>query len=134
MNFAFSNFLEKFIERKESVEFLKIEQGDGGYSFVVDYDAIHSYQHPVNIDDVEKRAIYANGCFKAWLSCYEMMVLENFVLMPLEATQELIDNEMSGKVVPAALSEHARVVNNFKARYREMTEFQSKLNQKTFST
>lgn len=68
-------------------------------------------------------------CLKVWIGYVKFNAIpEGYVLMPKEATQELIEHEMQGKVLPAVMGSYERAVDNFKTRYKAMVEKQEEIN------
>lgn len=128
-------FAENYIAKGRSLEYLKIEQSeDGTLSYQPDWNAleeagIDDFEHT---NDLAEHAEYVTICLRAWLDCAKTKAVpKGYVLMPKEVSQELIEHEMQGKVLPAVVGSYERAVESFKHRYKSMLEKQEEINQKT---
>lgn len=128
-------FAENFIAKGRSLQYLKIEESeDGTLSYQPDWNAIEE----AGIDDFEhtneiaEHAEYVTVCLRVWLECAKTKVFpEGYVLMPKDPSEDLIELEMQGKVLPAVMGSYERAVDNFKTRYKAMLEKQEKINKQT---
>jgi hypothetical protein len=104
-----------------SLNLLKWDEcSDGTGIYQPDYENIDS-DDPVYLEDIKDMAENASSSFALWSQCLKFNAIpDGYVLMPTEPTQELIDQEMEGKVLPAVMGAYERAVDNFKKRYSKM--------------
>lgn len=114
-------FEENFIIIGGSLNHLKWDEcSDGTGIYQPDFENIESNDSKY-LDSIKVLADNATSSLALWSHCVKLNAIpEGYILMPIEPTQELIDQEMEGKVLPAVMGAYERAVDNFKKRYAKM--------------
>lgn len=121
-------FEANYVKNGGDLQFLKWDEcDDGAGDYQPDWEKIGLVDHKTSFDEHEfgekimQHAEHVRSCLMSWAECAKSKAIpDGYVLMPIEPTQNLIDQEMEGKVLPAVMGAYERAVDNFKNRYSKL--------------